>query len=177
MDQTLRNVWSSLTRTKIRCWTRILECRRRIMAIPINGGTCPRTGMIKEPICRLPTAMGSTGAGRCRKLPKSIRCRSQPQTALITTGCARLSGKILNPSFLLGGHGGSISLKLACFGMGGWETLIWNRIVRTRYSDWVSRPRFVVGQFDLKGLPDNPPTLAFADEIKSAILLEHKIAG
>ena len=66
---------------------------------------------------------------------------------------------------------------LACFGMGGWETLIWNRIVRTRYSDWVSRPLFVVGQFDLKGLPENPPTLAFADEIKAEILLEHKING
>ncbi len=66
---------------------------------------------------------------------------------------------------------------LACFGMGGWETLIWNRIVRTRYSDWVRRPLFVVGQFDLKGLPENPPTLAFADKIKVEILLEHKITG
>jgi len=47
----------------------------------------------------------------------------------------------------------------------------------TLYSDSVSRPRFFVGQFDLKGLPDNAPTLAFADEIKPAILLEHKIAG
>ena len=66
---------------------------------------------------------------------------------------------------------------LACFGMGGWETLIWNRIVRTRYSDWVRRPLFVVGQFDLKGLPENPPTLTFADKIKVEILLEHKITG
>ena len=61
--------------------------------------------------------------------------------------------------------------------MGGWETLIWNRIVGTLYSDWVNRPRFVVGQFDLKGLPENPPTLATANEIKPAILIEHKIAG
>ena len=63
---------------------------------------------------------------------------------------------------------------LACFGMGGWETLIWNRIVRTRYPEWVSRPLFVVGQFDLKGLPENPPTLDFADKIKVDILLEHR---
>jgi hypothetical protein len=49
--------------------------------------------------------------------------------------------------------------------------------VRTRYSDWVNRPLFVVGQFDLKGLPDKPPTLTFADEIKVEILLEHKING
>jgi hypothetical protein len=66
---------------------------------------------------------------------------------------------------------------LACFGMGGWETLIWNRIVRTRFPEWVRRPLFVVGQFDLKGLPENPPTLAFADKIKVEILLEHKITG
>ena len=66
---------------------------------------------------------------------------------------------------------------VACFGMGGWETLIWNRIVRTRFPDWVSRPSFVIGLFDMKGLPDNPPTLAFADKIKVEILLEHKING
>jgi hypothetical protein len=66
---------------------------------------------------------------------------------------------------------------LACFGMGGWETLIWNRIVRTRYSEWVNQPCFVVGQFDLKGLPNRPPTLTFVDKIKVDILLEHKITG
>jgi hypothetical protein len=59
--------------------------------------------------------------------------------------------------------------------MGGWETLIWNRIVRTRFSDWVNRPSFVVGQFDMKGLPIRPPTLNFVDEIKVEILLDHKI--
>jgi len=66
---------------------------------------------------------------------------------------------------------------LACFGMGGWETLIWNRIVRTRYPDWVSRPSFVIGQFDLKGLPARPPTLQFVDNIKMDILLEHTISA
>ena len=66
---------------------------------------------------------------------------------------------------------------LACFGMGGWETLIWNRIVRTRYPEWVSRPSFIIGQFDLKGLPAHPPTLDFVDKIKAEILLEHKIVG
>lgn len=98
MDQAPHTVWYSLTRTKIRCWTPILECRRHIMATPINGGTCPRTGMVKEPICHLPTAMRNTGAGRCPRLPKAIRCRSQPPTALITTGCARPSGKTFNNS-------------------------------------------------------------------------------
>lgn len=64
---------------------------------------------------------------------------------------------------------------LACFGMGGWETLIWNRIVRTQFSNWVNRPSFVVGQFDMKGLPHRPPTLTFVDKINVEILLEHKI--
>jgi len=66
---------------------------------------------------------------------------------------------------------------VACFGMGGWETLIWNRIVRTRYPEWLNAPLFVMAQFDMKGLPANPPTLAFADKIKVDILLEHKITG
>ena len=50
---------------------------------------------------------------------------------------------------------------LACFGMGGWETLIWNRIVRIRYPEWVSRPSFIIGQFDLKGLPHTSAQLGF----------------
>jgi len=66
---------------------------------------------------------------------------------------------------------------IACFGMGGWETLIWNRIVRTRYTEWVNRPCFVIGQFDMKSLPAKPSTLTFADKIKVEILLEYKIPG
>ena len=64
---------------------------------------------------------------------------------------------------------------IACFGMGGWETLIWNRIVRTWFPDWVNCPSFIIGQFDMKGLPARPPTLNFVDKIKVEILLEHKI--
>jgi hypothetical protein len=66
---------------------------------------------------------------------------------------------------------------LACYGMGGWETLIWNRIVRTRYAEWVNTPLFVVGQFDMKGLPARPHTLDFVDKIKVELLLEHKVNG
>ena len=61
--------------------------------------------------------------------------------------------------------------------MGGWETLIWNRIVRMRYPEWVNTPSFVVSQFDMKGLPARPHTLDFVDKIKVEILLEHKITG
>ena len=53
---------------------------------------------------------------------------------------------------------------LACFGMGGWETLIWNRIVRTRYPEWVSRPSFIIGQFDLKGLPARSADYGFCGQ-------------
>ena len=63
------------------------------------------------------------------------------------------------------------------FGMGGWETLIWNRIVRTKHPEWLKRPCFVVGEFDMNGLPPRPATLRFVDQIKVDILLEHKIEG
>jgi hypothetical protein len=63
------------------------------------------------------------------------------------------------------------------FGMGGWETLIWNRIVRTKHPEWLKRPCFVVGEFDMNGLPPRPATLKFVEQIKVDILLEHKIEG
>ena len=64
---------------------------------------------------------------------------------------------------------------LASFGMGGRETLIWNRIVRTRFPDWVNRCAFIVAEMDLAGIPPNPVTLDFADQIRAKILLEHPI--
>ena len=64
---------------------------------------------------------------------------------------------------------------LASFGMGGRETLIWNRIVRTRYSEWLKRSAFIVAEFNLKTIPTNPVTLDFVDDIKAKILLDHPI--
>jgi hypothetical protein len=64
---------------------------------------------------------------------------------------------------------------LASFGMGGQETLIWNRIVRTRFPEWVSRPAFIVAEMNLNAIPANPMTLEFVDQIKMKILLEHRI--
>lgn len=63
------------------------------------------------------------------------------------------------------------------FGMGGWETLIWNRIVRTRHPEWLKCPCFVMAELDMNGLPERPATLKFVDKIKVDILLEHKIEG
>ena len=64
---------------------------------------------------------------------------------------------------------------LASFGMGGRETLIWNRIVRTRFPEWVSRNAFIVAEMNLTTIPANPMTLEFVDQIKTEILLEHRM--
>ena len=64
---------------------------------------------------------------------------------------------------------------LASFGMGGRETLIWNRIVRTRFPDWVNRCAFIVAEMNLARIPETPVTLEFVDQIKAKILLEHLI--
>jgi hypothetical protein len=64
---------------------------------------------------------------------------------------------------------------LASFGMGSRETLIWNRIVRTRFPEWVSRSAFIVAEMNLNAIPANPVTLEFVDQIKMKILLDHRI--
>lgn len=61
---------------------------------------------------------------------------------------------------------------LACFGMGGWETLIMNRIVRTRFPDWLDRPSFVVAELSIASVPSKLVTLEFVDQIAVKILLE-----
>jgi hypothetical protein len=61
------------------------------------------------------------------------------------------------------------------FGMGGLETLIWNRIVRTRYPKWLSSPVFAVAEMTIGKLPPEFATLEFVTKIKSTILLEHHI--
>jgi hypothetical protein len=52
---------------------------------------------------------------------------------------------------------------------------IWNRIVRTRYPEWVNRPAFIVAEMNLITVPANPVTLEFVDQIKIKIILEHRI--
>ena len=64
---------------------------------------------------------------------------------------------------------------LASFGMSGLETLIWNRIVRTRFPEWISQNAFIVAEMDLTAIPKNPVTLEFVNQIKAEILLEHRI--
>jgi hypothetical protein len=64
---------------------------------------------------------------------------------------------------------------VASFGMGGWETLIWNRIVRTQFPAWFRDPIFVVAEITISEFPHNFATLDFVDQIKPKILLEHPI--
>ncbi len=64
---------------------------------------------------------------------------------------------------------------VASFGMGGWETLIWNRIVRTQFPAWFRRPIFVVAEMTIDKFPRDSATLDFVDQIKPTILLEHHI--
>jgi len=53
---------------------------------------------------------------------------------------------------------------IASFGMDGYCTLIWNRIIRTRYPDWLASPRFVMASLTFKKpIPPKPITPDFAD--------------
>ncbi len=66
---------------------------------------------------------------------------------------------------------------IASFGMGGTETLIWNRYVRNhpRRELWLTRPVFLVAELDLKNIPSRPSTLSFVDDVPVRILLEHAL--
>lgn len=57
------------------------------------------------------------------------------------------------------------------FGMGCFETLVWNRLVRERYSAWLTEPVFAVVEMDLSNVPHNPPTQSFSKTVPSKILL------
>jgi hypothetical protein len=61
------------------------------------------------------------------------------------------------------------------FGMGGWETLVWNRIIRTRFSEWLSKPIFVVAEMTIGKFPGKAATLDFVNKITPNILLKHPI--
>lgn len=53
---------------------------------------------------------------------------------------------------------------VASFGMDGFGTLIWNRIIRTRFPEWLTSPRFVMAELIYKQpFPDKPITPEFVD--------------
>ena len=54
---------------------------------------------------------------------------------------------------------------LACFGMDGYSTLIWNRIVRLKYPHLLTKPGFVMAQLTFKKpIPRRPLTPEFATD-------------
>jgi hypothetical protein len=54
------------------------------------------------------------------------------------------------------------------FGMDGYGTLIWNRLIRTRNPDWLQSPRFVMAELIYrKAVPDKPITPEFVDDGKT----------
>lgn len=63
----------------------------------------------------------------------------------------------------------------ACFGMGGMETLIWSRVVRTRFKEWFERDVFVVAELGIAPIPKNPITLDFVtdESVTVDIILNH----
>ncbi len=53
---------------------------------------------------------------------------------------------------------------VASFGMDGYGTLIWNRIIRRRYPEWLASPRFVMAELIYrKPIPSKPLTAEFVD--------------
>ncbi|HOX59688.1 MAG TPA: hypothetical protein P5205_09360 [Candidatus Paceibacterota bacterium] len=62
---------------------------------------------------------------------------------------------------------------IASFSMGGYENLLWNRIVRLKFRKWFHRPVFA---FALLNLPDEPPqplTPELADKATVKVLFQH----
>lgn len=61
---------------------------------------------------------------------------------------------------------------IASFGMGGFETLVWNRLIRMNHGDWLDQPRFVMAEIDLNHLPERPLTLRFAHDVPVRMLID-----
>jgi hypothetical protein len=54
---------------------------------------------------------------------------------------------------------------IASFGMDGYGTLIWNRIVRQQHPDWLAKPGFVMAELVFKKeIPSKPLTPEFIDD-------------
>ena len=61
--------------------------------------------------------------------------------------------------------GGLTCGLLVSFGMDGYSTLIWNRIVRVRHPEWLRKPGFVMAELIFKKpIPTKPLTPEFADD-------------
>ena len=61
------------------------------------------------------------------------------------------------------------------FSMGGYENLLWNRIVRLKYDRWLKQPTFACALLNLPAEPTEPLTPKLADHAPVKILIEHNI--
>ena len=61
------------------------------------------------------------------------------------------------------------------FSMGGYENLLWNRIVRLKYDRWLKQPTFACALLNLPAEPTEPLTPKLADHAPVKILIEHAI--
>ena len=65
---------------------------------------------------------------------------------------------------------------IVSFGMGGYENLIWNRLVRLRHPLWLQKPVFVFAEITLpKKEPVKPITPTFCDTYAMRLLIERDL--
>ena len=80
-----------------------------------------------------------------------------PSTVVFLVRTSSLPGVGSTPSVPCG--------LLACFGMDGYSTLIWNRIIRLQHPDWLLRPGFIMAELLFKQpIPRRPLTPEFATD-------------
>ncbi len=61
---------------------------------------------------------------------------------------------------------------IVSFGMGGFETQVWNAIIRKRHPEWLDRPGFVLAEMDLNHIPGKPVTFHFAEQVPVRMILD-----
>jgi hypothetical protein len=61
---------------------------------------------------------------------------------------------------------------IVSFGMGGFETQVWNGIIRKRFPGWLDRPGFVLAEMDLNRCPERPETFHFVDGVPVRMILD-----
>ena len=61
---------------------------------------------------------------------------------------------------------------IVSFSMGGYENLLWNRIVRLRFGEWLKKPVFAFVGLNLPEEPPQPLTPEIADKAHARVLIE-----
>lgn len=61
---------------------------------------------------------------------------------------------------------------IVSFSMGGYENLLWNRIVRLRFGQWLKKPVFAFVGLSLPEEPPQPLTPQIADKAHARVLIE-----